>query len=271
MQLVIGETGWPSGGAPHRSAVPGPKNQRRFIEEFMATACERSVPFYFFEAFDEEWKWKEGLSVSTARVLPRDRSFVGKWVGSSWGLYRSNGKLKGELAGLFAQPPAGSRLEREIFTNGQMLAHYQIGVDTSGRQRAWFSTANGVLEFAYPADQRWGAVFITVGEPANPPRPYKDFSDFASIVFELRGEKGGEAIAVSIKDPGDQNDGREAAVPLNVGTEFRTYEIPLSRFASEQLTIPAGLTQLNVVLQFLFMGPKPQTIYARNIRYRAAP
>jgi exo-beta-1,3-glucanase (GH17 family) len=270
LRLVIGETGWPSAGAPQRGAVPGPKNQRRFIEEFMATACERWVPFYFFEAFDEEWKWKEGLSVSTVRVLPRDRSFVGKWVGSSWGLFRSNGKLKPELAGLFTQPPPRSRLERNIFVQGRLLANYSVGVDTSGRQRAWFSTVKDSLEMAYPPDQRWGAVFITVGEPTNPPRPWKDFSDFDSVVFELRGEKGGETIGIAIKDPGDQNDGREAIVPLMLGSEFRTFEIPLSRFASEQLTIPGGLSRLNVVLQFLFTGPRPQTIYARNIRYRAA-
>jgi exo-beta-1,3-glucanase (GH17 family) len=263
--LVIGETGWPSAGATRRGAVPGPRNQRRFIEAFMATACQRSVPFYFFEAFDEEWKWKEGLNVGSAPVLPRDRTFVGRWVGSSWGLYRSDGKLKNALAGLFVQPAPGSRREREIFAQGQLAAHYRIGADTSGRQRAWFSTASGVLEMAYPADQKWGAVFITVGEPTDPPRPWKDFSNFHSIVFELRGERGGEPIAVTIKDTGDLNDGREATVPLEVGREFRTYQIPLSRFASE---LPASLSRLNVVLQFLFAGPHPQTVYARNIRYR---
>ena len=208
--VVIGETGWPSGGASVRAAVPGPQNQRRFLEEFMATACERSVPFYFFEAFDEEWKWKEGLNAgSTIRVLPRDRSFVGKWVGSSWGLYRSNGKIKPELADLFAQPAPGSRLEREIFVQDQLLAHYHIGVDTSGRQRAWFSTSNGALEMAYPAEQRWGALFITVGEPTNPPRPWKDFSDFESIVLELRGEKGGSSLPSQSRIQGTRTTGRK--------------------------------------------------------------
>jgi exo-beta-1,3-glucanase (GH17 family) len=268
LPVVIGETGWPSGGATRRAAVPGPVNQRRFIEEFMATACERSVPFYFFEAFDEEWKWKEGLGSVPARVLPRDRTFAGRWIGSSWGLYRSNGKLKTGLAGLFTQPAPGSRLEKEIFVDGQFLSHYRVGVETSGRQRAWLSHSNGALEMAYPAGQRWGAVFITVGEPTAPPRPWKNFSDFDSIVFELRGERGGEAVAVSIKERGDPDNGREAIVPLSVEREFITYEVPLSRFDSQQLRIPGGLSRLNVVLQFLFSGSTPQKIYARNIRYR---
>ncbi len=271
MPVVIGETGWPSGGARWREAEPGPRNQRRFIEEFMAEACKRSIPFYFFEAFDEEWKWKEGLGVGAkARVLPRDRTFAGKWVGSSWGLYRSSGKVKPELAGLFRQPAPGSRLERGIVVDGEPMAHYHIGVDTSHRQRAWLSNSGGVLRLAYPADQKWGAVFITVGQPTHLPRPWKDFSDYESVVLELRGDKGGESLAVAIKASGDRNEGREATVPLTLTTEFQTYEIPLTRFASERLPIPGGLSRLNVVLQLLFAGPLPQRIYARNIRYRSA-
>lgn len=273
LRIVIGETGWPSGGAQHGLAVPGAKSQRRFIEEFMTSACERSVPYYFFEAFDEEWKWREGASsiAPGAQPLSRDRSFVGNRVGSSWGIYRSNGKLKPELIGLFDQPSSGSRLEREIFVDGQLSAYYDIGVDTSHKQRAWLATSNGALEMAYPAGQEWGAVFITVGKPTNPPRPWKDFSDFDSVAFELRGGQGGEAVEVGIKDFADPNSGRETKVPLtNVGTQFRTYTFRLSQFASRQLSIPAGLARLNVVLEFVFTGPRAQTVYARNIRYVAS-
>ena len=177
VRVIIGETGWPSGGTSQGRAVPGPQNQRRFIEEFMSSACARSVPFYFFEAFDEEWKWQEGESSSAgAQRPPPDRSFAGKWVGSSWGIYQSNGRLKPELSDLFKQPSPTSRQQREIFVNGHLAAHYAIGADSSGRQRTWFKNGNGVIEMAYPAGQRWGVTFITVGEPSSPPRPWKDFS-----------------------------------------------------------------------------------------------
>jgi exo-beta-1,3-glucanase (GH17 family) len=272
VRVIIGETGWPSGGTPQGRAVPGPQNQRRFIEEFMSSACARSVPFYFFEAFDEEWKWQEGESSSAgAQRLPPDRSFAGKWVGSSWGIYQSNGRLKPELSDLFKQPSPTSRQQREIFVNGHLAAHYAIGADSSGRQRTWFKNGNGVIEMAYPAGQRWGVTFITVGEPSSPPRPWKDFSGYDAVSFEIRGARGRESVRVGIKDPADPNDGNEAQVALSeVATEFQTYTIPLSQFASPQLPIPDGLSQLNVVLQFFFSGSQAQTVYVRNIRYLAS-
>jgi hypothetical protein len=55
-QVVIGETGWPSGGLPQGEAVPGLENQQQFMEEFLRLAFEKGISFYYFEAFDESWK-----------------------------------------------------------------------------------------------------------------------------------------------------------------------------------------------------------------------
>src|SRR5262249_10361409 len=125
VEVVIGETGWPSGGAPNDAAVPSPENQRKFLEEFMTGACTDSIPFYYFEAFDEEWKWDENADKEWKQryskhprpgsELPPDRTLSGNWAGSSWGVFQSNGKLKRELKDLFDEPPAGSRANRDIF------------------------------------------------------------------------------------------------------------------------------------------------------------
>ena len=269
VRIVIGETGWPTGGAALGLAVPGPQNQRRYIEEFMASACAKSVPFYFFQAFDEEWKWKEGLSAG-ASLLPSNRSLTGKWIGSSWGLYQSNGRLKPALAGLFEQPSLGSRLNREILVNGRVAAHYHIDLDSSTRQRVSLSRFNDALKMAYPAGQREAVVSITVGEPASPPSPWKDFSDFDAVSVELRGTRGRENVLVGIRDLADSHDRDKSRVMLkNVGTKLQTYTIPLSQFASSQVRTRDALTHLNVVLEFHFIGPRPQTIYVRNIQYLA--
>jgi hypothetical protein len=169
---------------------------------------------------------------------------------------------------VFRQPPPGSRVHRDVFVDGDLAAHYTIGADSSNRARAWFSKRNDVLEMAYPPGQRWGVVFLTVGEPAPPPRPWKDFSEFDAVSFEFRGSRGRESVLVGIKDVADPHDGNETQIVLgDVSTEFQTYTIPLSHFASPQLPIPDGLTQLNVVLQFFFSGPEAQTVYVKNVRY----
>ena len=66
IRIVIGETGWPSGGTPEQAGrpenvVPSGPNQRKYTEEFVRLADENSIEFYLFAAFDEEWKWGEGV------------------------------------------------------------------------------------------------------------------------------------------------------------------------------------------------------------------
>jgi exo-beta-1,3-glucanase (GH17 family) len=56
-QIIIGETGWPSEGAIRDPAVPGEANQQEFLKNFVKIAMRENVPYFFFEAFDEKWKW----------------------------------------------------------------------------------------------------------------------------------------------------------------------------------------------------------------------
>lgn len=58
--VIIGETGWPSGGSPNGAAVPGPRNQERYLLEFLPRAEQENVNFMFFDAFDELWKVEGG-------------------------------------------------------------------------------------------------------------------------------------------------------------------------------------------------------------------
>lgn len=76
-KVVIGEAGWPSDGQIRGEAVPSLENQRRFINEFLNWTVRNNVDFYFFDAFDENWKTK----------------YEGE-VGKHWGLYNSNRTAK---------------------------------------------------------------------------------------------------------------------------------------------------------------------------------
>jgi exo-beta-1,3-glucanase (GH17 family) len=280
LKIWIGETGWPSGGSPlAKGVVPSPENQRRFLQEFMTAACGNSIPFYYFEAFDEEWKWREGSGNTTgegnttgkdAIPLPQDRTFSGNWVGSSWGIFQSDGRLKPQFAGLFDDAGMDSRSNRDIFVDGQGLSsYYDIGVDSSERRHDWLLVQNGTMEMSYPGGQRWGSVFVTVGKPVPRPRPWKDFSGFGRLSIDLKGERGGEQVEIGIMNRSDPATGNERRVVEILGSEFHTYDIPLSSLASSHLTIPMGLKEIYVAVEFVFAGQNAEKIYARNIRYRS--
>lgn len=268
-RVVIGETGWPSAGMPRAPGViPGPDNQRRFFEELTILACQAGIPFYWFSAIDEEWKWREGVSgIEGTNVLPMDRNLSGRWIGSSWGLFNSNGTLKPHFSALIGSPPPTTRRRRDILTGGQLAAFYDAGVDSSERRRDWLSAADGGLKMAYPSGQEWGAVFVTVGKPVDPPRPWKDFSQFTTLSIRLRGERGGEELEIGVKTPSDPDDGSERKVRLTLDRDYRQYNIPLSDFASRRFLVPNDLTRLYVVCEFVFAGHGAQTIYVDSIQY----
>ncbi len=271
LKIVIGETGWPSGGAPFADqAIPGPQNQKKFVEEFMALACDTTIPFYYFSAFDEEWKWQEGTTGrSDPQNFPRDRTFSGKWFGSSWGLFQSNGKLKSQFEDSLDQPMPGTRRERDILVNGRLSTFYDIGVDSSQRRHDWLFSEADSLRLAYPSNQEWGAVFVTVGQPVDPPRPWKDFSEFDKMSLDLRGEVGGEIVEIGIKDYMALDDGGEPKVKLPPLTkDFQTYEIPLSLFASSRTVIPDYLRRLYVVVEFVFSDGAAESVYVKDVRYK---
>jgi exo-beta-1,3-glucanase (GH17 family) len=79
-RIVIGETGWPSGGSDNAAAVSDPVNQRRFLTGFVEWCRSREVEYFFFEATDEDWKVRDEGS-----------------VGDDWGLFETDRTMKTEI------------------------------------------------------------------------------------------------------------------------------------------------------------------------------
>lgn len=78
-RIVVGETGWPSGGPANGPAVPGREQQRRFVHELHRITRAEGIEVFWFEMFDEPWK------------------AATDGVGPHWGLFDRHGKAKLEL------------------------------------------------------------------------------------------------------------------------------------------------------------------------------
>lgn len=169
-----------------------------------------------------------------------------------------------DIAGTPGVPSTG-----DVFV-GTFTPDYRIGLDTNLQRRDWLAClqdgCDGCCRMALPSGQEWGAVFITVGEPAQPPRPARDLSAFTTLRLELRGEVGGETIQIGIKDACDPDDGTEAKVTLGpLTTDWQSFDIPLSSFPK------ADLGTLYVVTEFVFdatVGVEiARTVSFRNVRF----
>src|SRR3977135_1812822 len=55
-EILIGETGWPSGGRRRDGALPSRTNQARVVSEILALAKQESFRVNLIEAYDQPWK-----------------------------------------------------------------------------------------------------------------------------------------------------------------------------------------------------------------------
>lgn len=135
---------------------------------------------------------------------------------------------------------------------------FDIGVDSSERQRGWLIENNGVIQMNYPANQKWGSVFVVAGAVALE-EVGEDFSNYSTLAVELKGSGENEFVMVSIEDrfgsPG------KAHFALNITESWQTYLFSLLDFGR------TDLKNLHVVSNFSFTGQKAQTVYFRNIKF----
>lgn len=149
----------------------------------------------------------------------------------------------------------------EVLTGSKLSSGFDMGVNSSGGRTDWLKNEGEYIKMAYPAGQSWGAVFITVGKPKQPPRPSRDFSAFDTLLAEMRGESGGEQLEIGLKTNEQPDDGSETKRPVALTSEWRTYKFPLDEFTG------TDVRRLYVVAEFVFSGPSAQTVYLRNVRY----
>lgn len=76
-EVLITETGWPSGGDTRGEAVASPGNAKWYFDDFIGWAHKRGVRYFYFEAFDEAWK----------------AQFEGP-QGATWGRWKEDGTEK---------------------------------------------------------------------------------------------------------------------------------------------------------------------------------
>ncbi|MCU0679333.1 MAG: glycosyl hydrolase family 17 protein [Planctomycetes bacterium] len=90
-EVIVSETGWPSGGSANGAAVPSLGNASFHFLNFVSWARAEGVPYFYFEAFDEPWK----------------AAYEGD-VGDKWGVWYGDGALKPGMADVFAGLDTGN-------------------------------------------------------------------------------------------------------------------------------------------------------------------
>lgn len=156
--------------------------------------------------------------------------------------------------------------QRHILAGSLLCPGYDLGLNTSNGATTWLTNHDGYLRMAYPADQTWGAVFITVGQPQPAGNlTGQDLSRCSTLQVDLRGGTATGSIRVGMKDTNDPDNGSETQVLVPLTSSWSTKTFPLSRFAT------LNRRSVYIVIEFVFDGPTASTIEFRNIHLDCKP
>ena len=138
-------------------------------------------------------------------------------------------------------------------------AFYEFGLASA--DNVLIEMKQGVNEtMAKIPHQDWAAVYLRNPSSVQAQFPTKDFSAYKSIRLELKGEREGKPIYFALKDADDPDDGSESRVPIELSTDWKTYEFDLSEFKT------ANLEKLFLVAIFIVLD-EARTFRIRNIEY----
>ena len=73
-QVLISETGWPTGGGSNGSAVPNEENAAKYYEQIREWSLSTGTQVLYFDAADEPWKARYGEGEAGAHwgIMTRD-------------------------------------------------------------------------------------------------------------------------------------------------------------------------------------------------------
>ncbi len=163
------------------------------------------------------------------------------------------------LSSLLLLPLPAMAKPTTIF-DGKLATGFDMGINTSGGVTNWATVKGGEICLSYPAGQKWGALFITVGKPKATGRTGKDFSAFKKLSLELKGSAGKETVLVGIKDAANPDNGKETRLPAVLTTAYKKFEFPLTSFKT------ANLKTIYVPIELAFTN-KPANVCVKQIQY----
>ncbi|OMH80922.1 40S ribosomal protein S10-A [Zancudomyces culisetae] len=119
-RVVVGETGWPTGGSNFGAAVPSLANSARYMREFICRAHAEQIEYYWYAAIDTPWNTTPTNTVE-AHFGILDADHNPKYPGDNWFACDNSSKKQGTIKMLI--PQQNRKLIYEaLFNEGVMVA-----------------------------------------------------------------------------------------------------------------------------------------------------
>jgi exo-beta-1,3-glucanase (GH17 family) len=219
-EVILSETGWPSGGKTVGKAIPSRENAENYLKAALQWAKEKNVKLFYFSSFDEAWKKvKEGE------------------LGGHWGIMDNNGELKYGSELFKNLPPAvipfGSVLNIDgiYIPSGYMGDMENIKVEPMDPGAAGEAKYLKVTLLEKNRTDQWAGIYWQYPADNWGDKPGLELLYPKKLTFKARGEKGKETV--EFKVGGIKGKYADSIYPaaesgeLELSKDWKSYEINL--------------------------------------------
>ena len=148
-----------------------------------------------------------------------------------------------------------------VLINGKLRTGFNFAASASGFYGGWRNFEEDHIALNYPDNQLdWGFPYIIVGA-LNGRVNQKDFSKYKKLVIEMKGVKGGETIAIVMKDKLDLHDGSESRLQLTLTDEWKMYEFDIDQFETADKTI------IQIPFGIVLEGSEGRQVQLKTVRF----
>lgn len=300
-RVILGETGWPSAGAPHGAAVPGRDAQRRYLAEFLQLADASAVDYFYFDAFDEGWKIEEPGHVGqhwgyadATRAAKYDISSVlipAAVLSSRVGVPTTAPAIcgaampptSGSTAAGDARSARASRRNEPVYSDwlsdaSRFVPSLWMGdtdkVDVFACDRSAFHEGEMAIRAAFSPDGAQGWAGVAWQAPASDAAAPagRDLGTFDRLSFWVKGERGGEVVEFQVGGAGAADDPRRDTLrparssgPLVLSPDWQPVSIEIG--AADRRRVTTGFAWFASRCQ----NARPIAFFLDDIRFEAGP
>jgi hypothetical protein len=149
-----------------------------------------------------------------------------------------------------------------LLINGEVSTGFDVRYAASDLFPNYISKENDYLVVEYPTNSYdWASSYFTVNA-LNGRVDEMDFSTYSKVLIEMRGESGGEAFEIGMKDINDPPDGSESKIKIELTAEWKVYEFETNQF------VTADMNRIMVPLAFVFEGPIGRKIHVKSVQFK---
>lgn len=151
--------------------------------------------------------------------------------------------------------PDTNTYEYYLIQDNNLMNHDSMGCNTIDSIHEWIHNDGQDWALSFPPDQLWATAFLKNTDGV-------DLSGYGSLIFNIKGEEGGEVVQIGINDTIGEDPSGRSFVQWTISRNWEQVDVPLKWFKD------VNMSRIYIPFQIVIFNTTDQIVHFKNIRFR---